>query len=109
MKKILGASIGLLLLLSACSSSPDDGQQAVDVNLSATETLLIPSIDTKTVTTDVKIVPVSSVSYLLVSKVGANAYSLKIEGTELKDVYHFTYTLDEKDPEVFSLSVVAYL
>jgi len=109
MKKFLFAPMGLLLLLAACGSPSDNAPEAPTVSLSATETLLIPSIDTKKVETDVKITPVSSVAYLLISKVGADAYTLKIEGAELKDVYHFSYTLTAKDPDLFNFSVVAYL
>ena len=54
MKKFLFAPMGLLLLLAACGSPSDNAPEAATVSLSATETLLIPSIDTKKVETDFK-------------------------------------------------------
>ncbi len=103
---------GLFIFLVSCGKSDNSSDNPVtewpEPTITATETTLIPMIDTKEVSTTIKITNESSVNYVIISKVGADQYSEKISGNSLNPSYPFKYVLTNTDPEQFSFVVMAY-
>lgn len=106
MKNIPYFIVGLFLSFISCDEAEDNTLHWADTQITATETMLIPAIDSKEATTTLQFSNPEAIDYIEIAKIGADKYMEKINISS--DTYQFTYKLNENDPEQFSFSVVGY-
>lgn len=91
------------IFLISCSKE-DNGEPYIPIDeISATETVLFPDSETKTVSTTLKFKNLENIDYLLVTMPSSSVYSEKIDRSQLSSTYLFKYTLRQSDPESFTL------
>lgn len=108
--KYIFLTIFAAFILISCSKE-DNGEPYIPIDeISATETVLFPDSESKTVSTTLKFKNFEDVDYLLVTMPSSSVYSEKIDKSELSPTYLFKYTLRQNDPESFTLILrVVYL
>lgn len=101
------ALVACMFIFVSCSKEKEDEPYVPIDEITAVETDLIPDKETKTVTATLQFKNLSQIDYLQVTKSGGSAHSEKIERSKLASPYHYTYAIQEADPEVFRLLLKA--
>lgn len=96
-----------VFLLSSCKEDGSEPYVPMDEIVSS-KSILVPDKDTKQAETILTFNNLESIDYLMVRRNGGDGYSIKIEHGELSASYTFKYTIQQSDPERFSLVFRAY-
>jgi len=97
-----------LCLTGACKKDPGISRAVPTIELSASDTVLIPDRISKTVSVRLTFSNVDAVAYLEVKKSGADNEVIRIDRRDLSPTYWFKYRIKASDPEAFRLILTAY-
>lgn len=89
----------LVFFFVSCKKESNEDLRIEPLELSASETDLIPDKNTKSVSTTITIKGFDAVDFIMVTRTGGDPYAKKIERNELAATFEYIYKIQRRDPE----------